>query len=62
MTKRLPTPLALSASIAATHPNPPPAIVPIPRFNPLLSVAPGNNILNYGHLETMRYFLKQQLE
>lgn len=35
-----PTPPTSSAKTAAKHPNPPPSMVPIPRFKPLLSVAP----------------------
>lgn len=36
----LPTPPMLCAKIAAKHPNPPPTMVPIPRFKPFPSVAP----------------------
>ena len=36
----LPIPPIAWAKAAAKHPNPPPSIVPIPRFKPLLSVAP----------------------
>lgn len=36
----LPTPPIVWAKAAAKHPSPPPSIVPIPRFKPLLSVAP----------------------
>ena len=36
----LPIPPNSSANIAAKHPNPPPNMVPIARFMPLLSVAP----------------------
>lgn len=39
-TKALPISPNSSAKIAAKHPNPPPNIVPIARFMPLLSVAP----------------------
>lgn len=39
-TMLLPTPPTSSAKAAAKHPNPPPNTVPIPRFKPLLSVAP----------------------
>lgn len=39
-TMALPIPLALSAKIAARQPSPPPRIVPMALFKPLLNVAP----------------------
>ncbi|KAJ0502067.1 hypothetical protein HanHA300_Chr11g0408441 [Helianthus annuus] len=40
MTTAFPIFPKLSATIPAKHPNPPPSIVPSPRSNPLLNVAP----------------------
>lgn len=49
----------LFARIAAKHPNPPPTIVPIPRYIPLLSVAPDQIVMkadnvNFIHKTQMK--------
>lgn len=50
-----PTVLTRLARIATTHPNPPPSTVPIPRFIPLLSVAPKEKITPHYKLQHAIY-------